>query len=336
MKPMRIGLYGCGNRTVQLLQEAEKCPDVQVTLCHDLNWDRAEALAKRYNARPCTLDELLTSDEVDMYLVSLFPAAHTQALLNVAKTGKPVYIEKPVVVTMDDIKKLIPLIGKNYVQVGLFYNYIPIYRELLRLVQSGLIGDLVGINFNWLAKFIHPEAKPGEPTNWRLVPETGGELTQHYCHCFDWFRSLGGNFKSMVAMTNTSTENRTCVEDLWDLIIKQESGSQISFHGTEINPRYTVYGYLEGTKATLEWEWNNPSRIVYCAGSVNEKEYKVLPVPEEVPDAVLDFISRYQNGEAPAVSLEDGIWSVLPAIYARESAKSGTFIRFPDKLEDLL
>ena len=39
--------------------------------------------------------------------------------------------------------------------------------------------------------------------------------------------------------------------------------------------------------------------------SAGEKyEHQLLPVPEEAPDAVMDFISRYQSGEAPAVSLE--------------------------------
>ena len=181
-----------------------------------------------------------------------------------------------------------------------------------------------------------PETEPGKAPDWRYVPETGGELTQHYCHCFDWFRSLGGNFRAITAMSANVSDNQSCIEDIWDLIIKLESGAQVSFHSSERNPRLTTCGHLEGSEGSLEWEWSNPSRIMFCRGTGEKYEHQLLPVPEEAPDAVMDFISRYQSGEAPAVSLEDGLWSVLPAIYARESAATGKVIPFPEKLEDLL
>lgn len=337
MEKVRIGLYGCGNRTVQLMQEAANCPDVQVTLCHDINPERAQKMAERYHAKACTLDELLSSDDVDMYLISLFPAVHTEALLKASQTGKPIYIEKPVAVTADDVAKLAPLVGKSYIQVGLFYNYIPIFRELTRLVKNGTIGELVGINFNWLSYMRVPEDELEKPKDWRHDPQTGGELTQHYCHCFDWFRSLGGNFRALSAMTASGSDNNTCIEDVWDLLIKLDSGAQVSFHSSETNPFYSVHGYLEGREGSLEWEWNNPSRItLYKGTSPSNRVSQVLPVPEKAPDALMDFIHRYQSGEAPAVTLEDGLWSVLPPIYARESAASGKVVCFPEKLNDVL
>ena len=220
--------------------------------------------------------------------------------------------------------------------MGLFYRYIPVFRQLADLVTSGKIGQLIGINFNYICKAEIPEFKPGKNLNWRYVPETGGELTQHYCHSFEWLRFLGGDFTAVTAMSLKHPDNHSCVEDVWDLILKQKSGCQISFHSSESNPKFTVSGYLEGTGGSLEWEWNEPSRIVFYKNSLSRSAGEVIPVDENIPDALEEFIERYQAGKAPMISLEDGLWSVLPPIYARESAATGRVVSFPEKLTDLL
>lgn len=126
MKPFRIGLYGCGCRTRQVLEHVLKNGMARVALCHDIDVGKASWLAAEYQAESCTLNKLLDGNEVDMYLISLFPSAHPDALLAAVKTGKPVYIEKPVAVFMEDVIRLIPLIGKYHVHVGLSYRYIPV------------------------------------------------------------------------------------------------------------------------------------------------------------------------------------------------------------------
>ena len=335
MSKFRIGLYGCGNRTQQILEKALESGMACVTLCHDINSERAEALAQKYGAEAVTLDELLCSDKVDMLLISLFPAAHPDALLQAVKSGKPIYIEKPVAVFPKDIRRLMPLCGKHYIHVGLSYRYIPVFRQLTELVQAGKIGKLFGINFNWICCDNIPVYKPGEVKDWRHVPETGGELTQHYCHCFEWMRTLGGDFSSISAMSLRLPGNDTCVEDTWDLMIRQKSGCQISFHSSERNPHFTVKGYLEGTGGSLEWEWNVESSIIFHEMSTKRKPGVVIPVNENIPDALEEFIERYREGKPPMVSLEDGLWSVLPPIFARKSAAAGKVIEFPGSPAEL-
>lgn len=331
----RIGLYGCGCRTQQILERALKSGVAKVTLCHDISEKSAQKLAEKYNAKVCDLDELLSSDEVDMYLISLFPAAHPDALLKAAQTGKPIYIEKPVCVFMDDVKRLLPLKDRKDIHVGLSYRYISIFRVLYDLVKGGKIGDLIAINVNWLCDAIKPDYDPTKDLNWRHKPETGGELTQHCCHTFEWFRSLTGDFDSIVAMKKVLPGNKSTIEDLWDIMIRQKNGCLITFHNSYINPEFTLKGYLEGTNGTLKFEWNNPSTITYYPRKNERAPGEVIPVPEEVTDALEEFIRRMQNNEPVEVSVGDGLWSSLPPIYARESAEKGGFAKFPEKLEDL-
>ena len=331
----RIGLYGCGTRTQQILERALKNGIAEVTLCHDISEANANKLAEKYHAKVCSLEELLSSDQVDMYLISLFPAAHPDALLKAAKTGKPIYIEKPVAVFMDDVKRLLPLKDRKDIHVGLSYRYIPVFRVLYDLVKGGKIGDLIAINTNWMSDILKPEYDPTKDLNWRHKPETGGELTQHCCHTFEWFRSLGGDFESIAAMKKIIPGNKSCLEDIWEIMIRMQNGGMITFHNSYINPKFTLSGYLEGTDGTLEWEWNDPSRIVYYPRKNQRAPGEVIPVPDEVTDALEEFIRRMQKNEPVEVSVADGLWSILPPIYARESAENGNICRFPEKLEDL-
>lgn len=331
----RIGLYGCGKRTQQILERALKSGVAKVTLCHDISEKNARALAEKYNAKVCSLDELLSSNEADMFLISLYPGEHPNALLKAAQTGKPIYIEKPVAVFMDDVKRLLPLKDRKDIHVGLSYRYIPIFRVLYDLVKSGKIGELAAINVNWLCDSVKPEYDPAKDLDWRYKPETGGELTQHCCHTFEWFRALAGDFHSIAAMKKVLPENKSCIEDLWDIMIRQKNGCIITFHNSYINPEFTLKGSLEGTMGTLKFEWNTPSSITYYPRKNQRSPGEEIPVPEEVTDALEEFISRMQNHKPVEVSVGDGLWSILPPIYARESVEKGTFCAFPEKLEDL-
>ena len=332
----RIGLYGCGCRTQQILERALEDGVAKVTLCHDISEKNANALAEKYNAKVCSLDELLSSDEVDMYLISLFPAAHPDALLKAAKTGKPIYIEKPVAVFINDIQRLMPLTTRTDIHVGLSYRYIAVFRDLLDLVNSGKIGDLISVNCNWVSNGPKPEYDPTKDLNWRYVPETGGELTQHCCHTFEWFCALGGDFESVVAMNRTMPGNKSCIEDLWDLTIKHKSGCQTSFHFCESNSKFTLHGYIEGTKGTLEWEWNNPSTITFYESCNTKKAGVPIPVNEPAPDALEEFIRRMKNNEPAEVSVADGLWASLPPCYARKSVKERKICDFPADLSGII
>lgn len=333
MKKFRIGLYGCGNRTRQLVKQVIESEIAEITLCHDIDPAKAAVRASEYGAEACSLDALLTSSKVDMFLISLYPAAHPDALLAALTSGKPVYIEKPVAVTLDDVRKLLPVIGKGYVHVGLLYQYVAVFRQLTELVEGGKIGKLMGITFNWLCTGLDPNS--ADKTNWRFHPETGGELTQHYCHGFQWFRRLGGDFSTIIASSLQSEDNHTCVEDVWDLIIGQKGGRQIFFHSSAFNPSHTVSGWLEGTDGSLEWEWNEPSRISYYPFVRRRGPCEIIPVVEKAPDALQTFIERFRRCEPPEISLEDGLWSILPPIYARESVKLGCKCSFPNSLNEL-
>ncbi len=340
MSLFKIGLYGCGGRTGQILKKALADGIAKVTLCYDINPAAAERRAAEFGGRVCTKEELISSKEIDMLLISLFPAAHPHALLETYACGKPIYIEKPVAVTLADVKLLSGIIGKAYIHAGLSYHYWPVFRKAAELVvNEEIVGDVIGITINNIG-YVDIQnsvfAQKGESANWRAQPETGGELTQHLCHAFEFLMRLAGRFESVVAMSTQHPSNTTAIEDVWDIILKHRAGCLSSVHESIVrNPKQTQLGYIEGTKGSLEYEWNTPSRLVFYQNSSKRSAGVEIEIPQQIPDQLEDFIARFKTGLQPSVTLEDGLWSILPPIYARQCVKTGMLQRFPNTLNDL-
>jgi predicted dehydrogenase len=337
MPSFKIGLYGCGGRTGQILGKVLAAGIGKVTLCYDIDPAAAERRATEFCGRVCTKEELISSNECDMLLISLFPAAHPSALLDTYSCGKPIYIEKPVAVTIDDARLLMKIVDKAYVHVGLSYHYWPVFRKAAELVvNEGIVGDVVGITINNMGYTdIHNSvfAQKGENANWRARPETGGELTQHMCHAFEFLMRLAGRFESVVAMSTQHPSNTTGIEDVWDIILRHQGACLSSLHESIVrNPKQTQLGYIEGTKGSLEYEWSTPSRLIFHKNSSKRLSGVEVGIPQQIPDQLEDFIMRFKAGLQPSVTLEDGIWSILPPIYARKCVKTGMVQHFPDAL----
>ena len=290
---MRIGLYGCGGRTRGVVTTTlENKVDCKVTRCYDRNPETAALAARQFGGKACSKAELLGSDEVDMLFISLFPAAHAEALLEAAETRKPIYIEKPVVTNRRDLVRLAPLAAREdlHIQVGSMCGYIPIYKQLDALVKQGALGKLISGTFHW-ASLRDFAAAADFSSNWRHAPETGGELTQHLCHYFGWMRTVAGDFESLMAMCTQDPENKSCIEDSWTVILKFRGGALFDVKQCERDRSHTVLGTLEGTEGAVHWEWqyDKKSSVVHfpTAGKWHEraegKELFTGPIAWEDP-----------------------------------------------------
>jgi predicted dehydrogenase len=81
-------------------------PGIELVGVYDINPDRAAALAAPLAARAfAALDELLA--EIDILTIASPAVAHADEALAALKAGKPVYLEKPLAVTLEDADRII-------------------------------------------------------------------------------------------------------------------------------------------------------------------------------------------------------------------------------------
>jgi len=346
VKPLRLGLYGCGARTNELVDSVYSDKLVEVVCCYDVVKETREATAKKYKSTAVGLEEeLLENEEVDAFIISLPPKYHAHTAMRVAETGKPIFLEKPVATTIEDGRALLKKISEKGVicRSGLAYRYTPVFRKLLDLIQDGTIGRVLNVFYHWVAwaALIPVVINEGEKQNWRGDPKTGGQLVYHCCHLFDLFRQIGkisgnGEIKSVIAVTNHIIFPKSPSENVAVSAMEYEGGAVAGFHFSEVSRQCDGFGRVEGTETTVEFFWNNESRI-----KIYENARRLGPrVPDriiEVPDAnvgnrdIMTAFIKEARGEQPvAVTVEDAIFALKIAFAIRQSAKEGRKVYIED------
>lgn len=144
---LSVGMIGCGavahmNYAHALLGRSAYA----VQRVFDLNEAQARSAASLYAAQVSTLDELLENS--DIVVVTTPPDSHAQLVEKSLKAGRIVLCEKPFMTRGQDAERLAALastVGAK-LYAGYFRRTFPQLRLARDLVQTGAIGDVVGID----------------------------------------------------------------------------------------------------------------------------------------------------------------------------------------------
>ena len=148
---------------------------------------------RRQVAREClpgvaiysTIEELAASVEIDFVDICTPPALHGDAMLDALARGWNVLCEKPLLLDPVELEKVRALAQENGKVVVPVHNwkYAPIIRQATKLLGSGAIGPLSGVEIETLRIHDCAAADPNHP-NWRLDPAMagGGVLMDHGWH----------------------------------------------------------------------------------------------------------------------------------------------------------
>jgi len=198
---VRLGLYGCGNRTQALLNSLLKDNLYEVTAAYDLLPEKVRAVAERFGGCPCAQSrDLVERRDVDAFVISLDPFAHAAAFFETLEARKPIFIEKPIAMTAREARAMMVKAAeyKVPVQVGFMRRFLPEQVAAHRFLAENPPGRLFGVRCTW----IHA----GEtemismlnhcPDNFRLKVS---QIPFHCCHALDVMQTYGGEVKRVAA-----------------------------------------------------------------------------------------------------------------------------------------
>ncbi|WP_090033736.1 Gfo/Idh/MocA family protein [Cellulomonas marina] len=118
-EPHAVGVVGLGVILEQYLVTLADHPGVRLAAVADLDPERARAVAARVpGARPCTVAELMTDDEVATVLDLTTPSAHADVALACSAAGKDHYGEKPLAATWEDAQRVVAAAAAAGTRVG--------------------------------------------------------------------------------------------------------------------------------------------------------------------------------------------------------------------------
>lgn len=122
--------------------------------------------------------EMIEKETLDFVLIATPTRFHFPMVKYALEQGLHVFCEKPFTLTTLEGKELVDLAnGKGLVnQIGYHNHFIGTFRELKRILQAGILGELV----HFTGEAYGPVVTKEKGVTWRSKPEEGGGCLNDY------------------------------------------------------------------------------------------------------------------------------------------------------------
>jgi predicted dehydrogenase len=345
---LKFALVGCGRiakRHSELLGFNQIGSASLVAVC-DIAEEKAKKIAEQFDIPYYTdMDKMMQNEDIDVVSVLTESGNHAKHVINLARYGKHIVVEKPMALTLDDADNMIMACAKNKCKLFVVkqnrFN-VPVVK-LKEAVDRGRFGKLFmgTVRVRW--------CRPQEyydQAHWRGTwAMDGGVLTNQASHHVDLLEYMMGKIDSVYAKGIQAMANIEA-EDTAAVILKfRNGGIGIIEATTAIRPR-DLEGSISilGEKGSVEIGGFAVNKMIHWNFQEKENEddfvmekYSVNPPNvygfghqayyEHVVDSIL-------NDKEPLVDGLEGRKSVelISAIYESMETRKEVYLRFkPEK-----
>jgi predicted dehydrogenase len=192
-----IGLGWWGKNLVNAVQDKSE----RIRFVHGVSKepDTVREFAANHGFKLSTeLEEALADPRVQAIVLATPHSLHADQIVQVAGAGKAVFCEKPLALTRADAERAVAAIRRAGVPLGVGQNkrFWPSTRELIKVVRSGVLGQVLHIEGHY-----SNENSSKHFSAWRADPhETpGAGMTGTGIHILDVFSTLAGPAREVTA-----------------------------------------------------------------------------------------------------------------------------------------
>jgi predicted dehydrogenase len=258
MSAMKIGMIGCGKIAPAYVQGLGMFPeDVKLTAVADAVHDRAVAFAAEYGLRAMTVDELVSSPDVDIVLNLTIPIAHAEIAHKAIQGGKHVYSEKPLAIELEDGAGVLHAANAAGVRAGCAPDtFLGGGIQTARaLIDSGAIGQPIAAG----AFMIGHGPEGWHPNPFFYYQKGGGPVLDMGPYYLTALVNLMGPIQSVAALSGAAFTERVAGHET---IRGQTMPVEVSTHATG------GLRFVSGATATVTfsfdvWAHNMPRIEIY-------------------------------------------------------------------------
>ena len=323
MSHVKISVIGCGYWGKNLVRNFSEL-GVLSAVC-DANIDLATSTSQAYGVPALTLDQILKSDVTGIVIAA--PAEqHYDLTLKALKSGKHVFVEKPLSLKVDEAQELCHLSaeGSQVLMVGHLLQYHPAFLKLKHLISKGMLGRLQYIYSNRLnlGKFRHEEN-----ILWSFAP-----------HDISMILSLVGDLPESVYATGACHLNPK-IHDVTTTHLSFKNGIQAHIFVSWLHPYKEQKLVVVGDRGMavfddgLSWEEKlklYPHQVTWIDGLPHPEKADVVPVPLEAAEPLKleceHFIECIKNNQRPRTDGFEGLHVLEVLDAAQRSLYSKTTI----------
>ncbi len=206
MKNVRWGFIGCGEVTEKKSGPAFSLIEgSEVVAVMSRRADKAQSYAERHGVKRWYTDpqELLNDPEVNAVYIATPPSTHATYAIMAMKSGKAVYVEKPLASNYEDCCRINRIAEKTGVPcfVAYYRRYLPYFETVKQLVETGKIGKVVNVQIRFA---VPPRDLDYNKTNlpWRVQADIagGGYFYDLAPHQLDLLQEMFGPITEALGM----------------------------------------------------------------------------------------------------------------------------------------
>jgi predicted dehydrogenase len=226
---MKVSIIGCG--LIGMKRAEALSEDIQLIGCYDVDQERCNVFAKKFNIRAFdSLDALFSFQNLDFVIIATRHDSLAEISIQSIEAGVNVFVEKPGAINYQEFKNVIHNAEKKNIKIHIGFNhqYHPAIVEARKIIANGEIGDLM-----FLRGMYGHGGRAGYEKEWRAdkAKSGGGELIDQGSHLLDLSLGFLGNLSLDYAAIPSYFWDMP-VEDNAFISLKNDSGNIAFLHAS--------------------------------------------------------------------------------------------------------
>lgn len=323
MNKVNIGILGLGRiGKIHLQNIVTKIDNAEVLAAMNPSLE-GQSFATKYNIPNVSSDAdiVFNNPDINAVMICSPSPSHADYITRAAESGKSIFCEKPLDLSLEKIQEIIAITEKHNVPLMVAFNqrFDPDFSRVKTMVEEGKIGDLRTIKIT---------SRDPAPPPIGYIKSSGGMFLDMTIHDFDMARYIADSDVKEVYAQGRNLVDPAIGEagdiDSGIVLITFENGVTAVIE----NSRQASYGYdqrLEafGSKGMVQADNNlkDTHRFWDEGGSHKSRllDFFIDRYEESYLNETNVFIQSLFEGKKPPVTGEDGLKATMIAIAANKS-----------------
>ncbi len=247
-----LGFVGLGWWGNELGNAAQKLSSkINIHGCYSLSSTEMTNFSNKFKSRVYTnYAEMLDDPKIDGVVLSTPHSQHANQVIQAAKFGKHVFVEKPLALTVDSARSAASYCNSNDVVLAVGHNrrFSAAAQELTKWIKEGKFGQLLHVE----AHFSGNSAMKFEKDNWRANRDESpaGSLVSIGLHMIDTIQWLLGPIDRLSCISKRRVLD-VDIDDTTAALFELKNGMTGTL-GTSFATPLTSYLRIYGTKGVAE------------------------------------------------------------------------------------